>query len=98
GPRLWRRRASSTCSTSAGKTARTSTACARTTLRRSSRSSAAPACRGGWGLAGVTEPLDLGSLPELDAEAIAVCLLFAFRDPSHERAVADELRRRHPKA
>jgi N-methylhydantoinase A len=45
---------------------------------------------------GVIEPLDLESLPELDAEAIAVCLLFAFRDPSHERAVADELRRRHP--
>ena len=33
-----------------------------------------------------------------DAEAIAVCLLFSFRDPSHERAVADELRRRHPGA
>ncbi|HXV02880.1 MAG TPA: hydantoinase/oxoprolinase family protein [Gaiellaceae bacterium] len=47
---------------------------------------------------GVIEPLDLESLPELDAEAIAVCLLFAFRDPSHERAVADELRRRHPGA
>jgi N-methylhydantoinase A len=43
-------------------------------------------------------PLDLASLPELDAEAIAVCLLFAFRDPSHERTVADELRRRHPHA
>src|SRR5581483_10548627 len=25
-------------------------------------------------------------------------LLFAFRDPTHERAVADELRRRHPHA
>ena len=45
---------------------------------------------------GVIEPLDLDSLPELDAEAVAVCLLFAFRDPSHERAVADELRRRMP--
>ena len=43
-------------------------------------------------------PLDLASLPELDAEAIAVCLLFSFRDPSHERAVADELRRRYPGA
>jgi N-methylhydantoinase A len=46
---------------------------------------------------GVLVPLDLGSLPELDgAEAVAVCLLFSFRDPSHEHAVADELRRRLP--
>ena len=45
---------------------------------------------------GVLVPLDLDSLPELDAEAIAVCLLFSFRDPSHERAVAEELRRRLP--
>ena len=44
------------------------------------------------------EPLDLESIPELDAEAIAVCLLFSFRDSSHERAVADELRRRFPAA
>ena len=34
---------------------------------------------------GVLEPLDLDSLPELDAEAVAVCLLFSFRDPTHER-------------
>jgi N-methylhydantoinase A len=27
---------------------------------------------------------------------VAVCLLFAFRDPAHEQAVAAELRRRHP--
>jgi N-methylhydantoinase A len=47
---------------------------------------------------GVIEALDLGSLPEIDAEAIAVCLLFSFRDPTHERAVADELRRRVPHA
>jgi N-methylhydantoinase A len=45
---------------------------------------------------GVLEPLDLQSLPDVDAEAVAVCLLFAFRDSSHERAVADELRRRLP--
>ena len=47
---------------------------------------------------GVLEPLDLGSLPELDpsVEAVAVCLLFSFRDPAHERAVAEELRRRLP--
>ena len=43
-------------------------------------------------------PLDLSSLPEVDAEAIAVCLLFSFRDPTHELAVAAELRRRHPDA
>jgi N-methylhydantoinase A len=45
---------------------------------------------------GVLEPLDLDSLPELDAsvEAVAVCLLFSFRDASHERAVAEELRLR----
>ena len=47
---------------------------------------------------GVLEPLDLGSLPEVDAEAIAVCLLFSFRDPGHELAVAAELRRRYPAA
>jgi N-methylhydantoinase A len=47
---------------------------------------------------GVLTPLDLGTVPALDAEAVAVCLLFAFRDPSHERAVAEELRRRLPDA
>jgi N-methylhydantoinase A len=52
---------------------------------------------GRLGPAGELEPLDLASLPELaDAESVAVCLLFSFRDPSHERAVAAELRRRHP--
>src|SRR5581483_3370906 len=53
--------------------------------------------RGRLGPDGELEPLDLDSLPDPgDAEAIAVCLLFAFRDPSHERAVAAELRRRRP--
>jgi N-methylhydantoinase A len=47
---------------------------------------------------GELEPLQLGSLPELDAEAVAVCLLHAYRDDSHERAVADEVRRRLPAA
>ena len=50
------------------------------------------------GLEGIVKPVALETLPEVDAEAIAVCLLFAFRDPSHERAVADELRRRRPNA
>jgi N-methylhydantoinase A len=47
---------------------------------------------------GVVEPLDLDSLPDVDAEAVAVCLLFSFRDSTHERAVASELRRRLPGA
>jgi N-methylhydantoinase A len=47
---------------------------------------------------GVVVPLDLDSLPEFEAEAVAVCLLFSFRDLDHERAVAAELRRRLPGA
>jgi N-methylhydantoinase A len=47
---------------------------------------------------GEIAPLELDSLPDFDAEAVAVCLLFSFRDPDHERAVAAELRRRLPKA
>jgi N-methylhydantoinase A len=47
---------------------------------------------------GVLEELDLDSLPDLDAEAVAVCLLFSFRHPGHERAVAEEVRRRLPGA
>ncbi len=50
------------------------------------------------GPGGVLQPLELSSLPAFDAEAVAVCLLFSFRDPSHERAVVDELRRRLPHA
>jgi N-methylhydantoinase A len=44
------------------------------------------------------EPLELSSLPEIDADAVAVCLLHAYRDDAHERAVAEELRRRLPHA
>jgi N-methylhydantoinase A len=47
---------------------------------------------------GVITPLELDSLPEIDAEAVAVCLLFSFRDLDHERGVAAELRRRLPDA
>jgi N-methylhydantoinase A len=47
---------------------------------------------------GVLRELDLGSLPEIDADAVAVCLLFSFREPHHEQAVAEELRRRLPGA
>jgi N-methylhydantoinase A len=53
--------------------------------------------RGRLGPDGELEPLDLATLPDVgDAEAVAVCLLFSFRDPGHEEAVAAELRRRHP--
>jgi N-methylhydantoinase A len=46
---------------------------------------------------GVLEPLDLSSLPDLgDVDAVAVCLLFSFRYPDHERGVAGELRRLRP--
>jgi N-methylhydantoinase A len=52
---------------------------------------------GRLGPEGELEPLDLDSLPDVgDVEAVAVCLLFSFRDPSHEEAVAAELRRRRP--
>ncbi len=47
---------------------------------------------------GVIEPLELDSLPPLDADAVAVCLLFSFRDATHERLVAEEVRRRLPHA
>ena len=52
---------------------------------------------GRMGPDGELEPLDLDTLPDVgDAEAVAVCLLFSFRDATHERAVAAALRRRHP--
>jgi N-methylhydantoinase A len=47
---------------------------------------------------GLIRPLDLDSLPEFDAEAVAVCCLFSFQDATHEAAVAEELRRRLPQA
>jgi N-methylhydantoinase A len=47
---------------------------------------------------GLLSALELESLPELDAEAVAVCLLHSYRWPEHERAVAEELRRRLPGA
>ena len=47
---------------------------------------------------GVVREVDVSALPQLDAEAVAVCLLFAFRDARHERLVADEVRRRLPAA
>ncbi len=50
------------------------------------------------GPGGVLVPLDLSTLPDFDAEAVAICLLFSFREPAHERAVAAEVRRRLPHA
>ncbi len=53
--------------------------------------------RGRLGPEGELEPLELDSVPDVgEVDAVAVCLLFAFRDPSHEQAVAAELRRRRP--
>jgi N-methylhydantoinase A len=46
----------------------------------------------------VLVPLELDSLPDLEAEAVAVCTLFSFRDAAHEAALAGELRRRLPEA
>jgi N-methylhydantoinase A len=54
--------------------------------------------RGRMGPEGELEALGLESIPELDADAVAVCLLFSFRDGSHEVAVADEIRRLYPAA
>jgi N-methylhydantoinase A len=54
--------------------------------------------RGRLGPDGELEPLELATLPDIDADAVAICLLHAYRDPSHERAVADEVRRRLPDA
>src|SRR6266704_4937468 len=39
---------------------------------------------GRMGPKGELEPLVVDSLPEVDADAVAVCLLHAYRDPSHE--------------
>src|SRR5436309_3270654 len=54
--------------------------------------------QGRLGPDGELEPLSLESLPAVDAEAVAVCLLHAYRDPTHERTVVAELRRRLPDA
>jgi N-methylhydantoinase A len=47
---------------------------------------------------GVLAELELESLADIDAEAVAVCLLHSYRHPEHERAVAAEVRRRLPDA
>jgi N-methylhydantoinase A len=47
---------------------------------------------------GVLHALELDSLAAFDAEAVAVCLLHAYRYPEHEREVTEEVRRRLPAA
>jgi N-methylhydantoinase A len=53
---------------------------------------------GRMGPNGELEPLALDTLPPIEAEAVAVCLLHADRHPAHEQAVAAEIRRRLPEA
>jgi len=55
-------------------------------------------CHGMRGRIGPDGELErLGEIPDVgDVDAVAICLLFAFRDSAHEVAVAAELRRRHP--
>ena len=50
------------------------------------------------GPTGELEPLVLDSLPEVEADAVAVCLLHAYRDAAHERAVAAAVSSRLPDA
>ena len=76
--RSWRRPASSICSTCAARRARICTGCATTIPSRSCRSSGASESRSAWGRTACSRPLDLSTLPEIDAEAVAVCLLFSF--------------------
>src|SRR5919204_5507212 len=53
--------------------------------------------RGRMGPDGELEPLELDSLPEIgDVEAVAICLLHAYRYPEHEREVGAALHRRRP--
>ena len=52
--------------------------------------------RGRMGPDGELEPLDLDTLPDIDADAVAVRLFHAYRDPAHERAVVEELREGGP--
>src|SRR3954452_24699184 len=53
--------------------------------------------RGRMGPEGELAPLELDSLPDVgDVDSVAICLLHAYRDASHELAVARELRERRP--
>src|SRR6266480_5416515 len=54
--------------------------------------------RGRMGPSGELVSLDLETLPAIDSDAVAICLLHADRHPEHERAVAAEVRRRLPHA
>ena len=97
GLRSWRPRASSTCCTCAARIARTSTGSAPGIPIRSCRSNARSAFAAGSARTASSHRSTSTRCPTwATAEAIAVCLLFSFRDPSHEQAVVAELRRRHP--
>jgi N-methylhydantoinase A len=55
------------------------------------------------GAGGVVEPLTdeeiarvVAEIGRLDCEAVAICLLFSYRDPSHEQRLAAALRAAHP--
>jgi N-methylhydantoinase A len=54
--------------------------------------------KGRIGPTGQLEPLVLDSLAEFEADAVAVCLLHAYRDPAHEQAVAAAVKSRLPDA
>src|SRR5207237_1647579 len=54
--------------------------------------------QGRMGPDGELEPLALETLSDVDAEAVAICLLHADRHPAHERIVAADLRRQLPHA
>jgi N-methylhydantoinase A len=47
-------------------------------------------------LAGEEAPRLAGLVRESGAESVAICLLFSYLDPSHERAIAEHLRRELP--
>src|SRR5205085_8434432 len=54
--------------------------------------------RGRIGPDGELEPLDVDSLPHVDADAVAVCLLHAYRDARHGQDVPEGFRPRLPHA
>ena len=100
-PRWSPPRASRTSSSSGARRARTSTACAPRTRRRSCRPSAASARPSGWGRTGALRALEdpaalADAVAALEPEAVAVCLLHAYRHPAHEQALGAALRERLP--
>ena len=84
--------------------ARTSTASARRSRRRWSSPSCASRRTSGSAPTGVVEPLaderagaaGRGCCASSGAESVAICLLFSYLDPAHERRIAAHLRERLP--